>query len=98
MRLTVRIKYPILIRIVASAKLTLKLDEEIIEEAKAYAAREGVSLSRMVANYFAALASRQRETSAPPTGTVAELAGLLAGRELGSHERDYADYLERQYS
>jgi hypothetical protein len=81
-----------------SSKLTLKLDEEIIEEAKAYAAREGVSLSRMVANYFAGLASRESGTSAPPTGTVAELAGLLADREPGAHGRDYADYLERKYS
>lgn len=79
-----------------SSKLTLKLDEEIIEEAKAYAAREGVSLSRMVANYFAGLASREGGASAPPSGTVAELAGLLAGK--GSNERDYADYLERKYS
>lgn len=82
----------------ASAKLTLKLDEEIIEEAKAYAVREGVSLSRMVANYFAGLASRESGTSAPPTGTVAELAGLLAGKDLGPHERDYAEFLERKYS
>jgi hypothetical protein len=81
-----------------SSKLTLKLDEEIIEEAKAYAAREGVSLSRMVANYFAGLASREDGTAAPPSGTVAELAGLLAGKELGSVERDYAGYLERKYS
>lgn len=33
-------------------KLTLKLDKEAIEQAKRYAERRGLSLSRVVESYF----------------------------------------------
>ena len=36
-----------------STKLTLRLDAELIEAAKAYAAQEGRSVSELVAGYFA---------------------------------------------
>ena len=36
-------------------KLTLRLDHALIEEAKAYAAAQGSSVSQLVADYFAAL-------------------------------------------
>ena len=37
-------------------KLTLRMDESLIASAKDYAAAHGSSVSKMVANYFAALA------------------------------------------
>lgn len=79
------------------AKLTLKLDSDVIEKAKAYADRRGVSLSRMVEGYFLGLTQREEKKEVRPRGIVAELAGLLAGADVDEKE-DYAEYLEKKYS
>jgi hypothetical protein len=42
------------------AKLTLKLDKEVIEKAKEYAAKHKNSLSSMVENYFMAVTSMKK--------------------------------------
>jgi len=78
------------------AKLTLKLDSLVIEEAKKYAASRGVSLSRLVENFFAGLTRKKAE---PPkaTGIVAELAGLLEGAEIDDAREEYAEYLAEKY-
>jgi hypothetical protein len=79
-------------------KLTLKLNEKAIEQAKVYASRRGVSLSRMVETYFLSLAEREESTRPSPTGVVAELAGLLAGKEIDLSKEGRARYLARKYS
>lgn len=80
------------------AKLTLKLDKEAIEQAKRYAERRGLSLSRVVERYFLRLG----ETEEPPReklkGVVAELAGVLKGAEIGDPREDYTGYLRKKYS
>ena len=42
-------------------KLTLRLDDSLIDAAKAYAAEQGRSVSTLVADYFAALTFTQRQ-------------------------------------
>jgi hypothetical protein len=81
-----------------NSKLTLKLDRDVIERAKAYAERRGVSLSGMVETYFLGLTQREKKKEEPrPQGIVGELAGLLAGAEVD--EKDgYAEYLAKKYS
>jgi hypothetical protein len=81
-----------------NAKLTLKLDSEVIEKAKAYAERQGVSLSRMVETYFTGLTQEDWLDEDRPTGVVAELAGLLAGARVDETKEDYAEYLAKKYS
>lgn len=80
------------------SKLTLKLDEKAIERAKLYASRHGVSLSRMVETYFLSLMERDEKTPPAPTGIVAELAGVLAGKEIDLSKEGRARYLARKYS
>ncbi|HEY3571830.1 MAG TPA: DUF6364 family protein [Thermoanaerobaculia bacterium] len=80
-----------------NSKLTLKLDSEVIERAKDFAERRGVSLSRMVEGYFIGLTRKEKAGEVQPRGVVAELAGLLAGAELDD-ENDYAEYLTKKYS
>ena len=75
-------------------KLTLRLDDRLIEDAKRHARRSGTSLSQMVAEYFSAITS-------PPavadelTPVVARLKGALAGRKVGRD--DYRAYLEDKH-
>jgi len=80
-----------------TAKLTLKLDEKVIEKAKAYAESRGVSLSRLVESYFAGLTRREAQEE-PATGVVAELEGLLAGVKIENEKDEYVDYLMRKYA
>jgi hypothetical protein len=79
-------------------KLTLKLDRDVIEKAKLYAQHRGVSLSRVVESYFLGLTRDEEPASRELTGVVAELAGILAGKEVDDSKEGYAAYLARKYS
>jgi hypothetical protein len=80
-----------------NTKLTLKLDQEVIERTKRYAERRGVSLSEMVESYFMGITGKEAVRPAPG-GPVAELAGLLRGMKIEEPEQGYADYLAAKYS
>ncbi len=80
-----------------NAKLTLKLDEAVIEKAKVYAERRGTSLSRIVEGYFAGL-TQEEQAETRPSGVVGELAGLLAGLQIEDEKEGYAEYLTKKYS
>lgn len=77
-------------------KLTLRLDEELIERAKSFSRSHGKSVSRLVADYFAVLDGPETppENSGLPPLT-ASLKGALAGSEVGV--ADYRRYLENKY-
>ncbi|XAH24448.1 DUF6364 family protein [Xylophilus sp. GW821-FHT01B05] len=60
-----------------NTKLTLRLDEELIESAKTYAAEHGRSLSQLVADYFAALAVRQSPADSQEAGVTPITDGLV---------------------
>jgi hypothetical protein len=59
-------------------KLTLRMDSRLIEEAKSWARAHGVSLSELVAGYFASLAAPPGRDLAPWTR---RLAGVARGPE-----------------
>jgi hypothetical protein len=96
-----------------NSKLTLRMDESLIAQAKDYAAAHGSSVSQMVANYFAALshkaaekkslqdnASRVATPGIAHTGPVTlSLIGILKPRsdQPPVSEEDYYAYLERKH-
>lgn len=78
-------------------KLTLRLDESLIKEAKKYADEKGTSVSQLVADYFALLQSdnppsRDKEKLSPIT---ASLSGIL--RDSDVEEKEYKSHLEDKY-
>ncbi|HIJ82174.1 MAG TPA: antitoxin [Desulfuromonadales bacterium] len=73
-------------------KLTLRLEDQLIEQAKSYAAQAGKSVSQIVADYFKLLTSQKIKTSMPSTPITRSLRGLL--RESNLDEEDYKKYLE----
>ncbi len=79
------------------ANLTLKLEKDVIEEVKRYAREHGISLSRLVEEFFRGLIGSRKEVT-EPTGVVAELAGIIEGADLSDPKSDYADYLARKHS
>ena len=75
-------------------KLTLRIDEEAIERAKEYAAERGISVSRLVENFFQAL-ENAGEDDVEMSPLVKTLWGTLEGEELT--EEDYGERLEEKY-
>lgn len=80
-------------------KLTLRLEEELIDRAKQAAKERGTSVSKMVAGFFESIENPQS------TGEDSEL-GQITRRLRGSikraegqtaDEEDYRRYLERKY-
>jgi hypothetical protein len=79
-------------------KLTLKLDQEVIEQAKTYARQKHQSLSALVEQYFRFLVVREEEPELPDISpTVHQLSGILDQIETGTIREEYTDYLERKY-
>ena len=85
-------------------KLTLRMDKELIKQAKSYAKNRGKSLSELVADYLAALdlGIFQKSQDAKPEATppiTASLWGILAGdpTESALDEDDYRSYLEKKH-
>jgi Family of unknown function (DUF6364) len=76
-------------------KLTLRLDEELIERAKSHARRSGRSVSQLVSDYLEMLLQPERLRARPLTPIVESLRGVLAGS--GLDEEDYRRYLEEKY-
>ena len=77
------------------AKLTLRLEDQLIEQAKSYAAHAGKSVSQIVADYFKLLTSEKIKASSPSTPITRSLRGLL--RESKLDESDYKKYLEEKH-
>ncbi len=77
------------------SKLTLKLDQSIIERAKAYAKEKNISLSKMIENYLQALTKKQtREIEISPL--VESLTGVIKLQD-DDYRKDYSDYLTEKY-
>jgi hypothetical protein len=76
-------------------KLTLRLEDQLIEQAKSYAARAGKSVSQIVADYFKLLTSEKIKSVSPSTPVTQSLRGLL--RESKLDEKDYKNYLEEKH-
>ena len=76
-------------------KLTLRLEEQLIQQAKSYAAHAGKSVSELVADYFRMLTSEKKKIVSPSTPVTKSLRGLLRASELD--ENDYKKYLEDKH-
>jgi len=78
-----------------NTKLTLRMDEELIQTAKTEANRRGKSVSQMVGEFFDALTSRRRDKPEIPPIT-ASLVGILKGHRVS--ESDYRKHLREKHS
>ena len=76
-------------------KLTLRLEDQLIEQAKYYAAKAGKSVSQVVADYFKMLTTEKTKPTSPTTPITKSLRGLLRDSKLD--EKDYKKYLEGKH-
>lgn len=77
-----------------NTKLTLRMDKNIIHQAKAHAARRGKSVSQMFGEYVSSLESTKNKPKLPPT--TKSLLGVLKGTEVS--ETDYKKHLEEKHA
>ena len=76
-----------------NTKLTLRMDEALVQTAKTEATRRGKSVSQMVGEFFDALTSPRHDSPTLPPIT-ASLVGILKGR--GVSESDYRKHLREK--
>jgi len=80
-------------------KLTLRLDEDLIQKAKRYSDASGKSLSKLVADYFALIETARDEDRGALPPKVRALFGALVPASGGaaSDEREYRRHLEEKH-
>jgi hypothetical protein len=77
-----------------NTKLTLRMDDTLVAEAKTHAARRGKSVSQMFGEFVASLGASQRGDVPPPV--TGSLLGILKGQRVS--ESDYKKHLREKYS
>ena len=78
-----------------NTKLTLRMDDNLIESAKKYSAKTGKSVSRIVADLFEIIKNEKLKKEYELSPTVRSLKGALKGSRID--ERDYKKHLEDKY-
>ena len=76
-------------------KLTLRLENHLIEHAKRYAVEAEKSVSQIVADYFRVLTSEKSVTTSPSTPITESLRGLLKNSNVD--EDDYKKHLVEKH-
>lgn len=75
-------------------KLTLKMDQSVIQSVKKYAEKNNRSLSKLVEDYFKNLVA-DNEPDKQYSPLVEELSGVISAEVL--QNLDYVSYLEKKY-
>jgi hypothetical protein len=74
-------------------KLTLRLEDSLIQQAKSYAKQHDKSLSQVVADYFQILAQQTKKPAISPI--TKSLIGILDSSDID--KKDYKKHLEEKY-
>lgn len=79
-----------------NSKLTLRLDEDLIRNAKKYAKRAGKSVSKIVADHFEFIRnSRENIADLDDLPATHSLRGVLKNQLVS--EADYRNHVENKY-
>ncbi len=79
-----------------NTKLTLNLNKSIIDEAKSYAKKNQVSLSKLIENYLDSLVRTSHKKTARISPLVESLTGVISSEV--DDRKSYRDYLSEKYS
>ncbi|HJW87769.1 MAG TPA: DUF6364 family protein [Candidatus Brocadiaceae bacterium] len=80
-----------------TTKLTLRLDDELIRQAKKTAKNKGVSLSRIVEDYFRSLTILEKKVTTESM-VLSEISGVLSsGAGTKKPHEEYRKHLEEKY-
>ena len=76
-------------------KLTIRLDESLVNKGKKWSREHGVSLSTLFSRYLETL-ERLSHKSPPPTPILNRLKGTLKGKQIPGR-KEYTDYLGKKH-
>lgn len=77
-------------------KLTLSLNQNVIERAKEYARNNNISLSKLIESYLSVLTNKKKEMP-EITPLVKSISGVIDLPEDYDFKEDYTDYLIKKY-
>ncbi len=72
------------------AKLTLSVDDRVVSGAKRYAKQRGVSVSKMVETYLAAVAEPPRSPNTPHAPVLSSVRGVLRKADINEYRKHLA--------
>ena len=81
------------------SKLTLKLNEKVIERAKKYASIRELSLSRLIENYLDSITRDQSDDLeiSPFVKSISSGKSIPADVNEKTSREDYIEYLDKKY-
>jgi hypothetical protein len=77
-------------------KLTVKLDDSIIDRAKLYAKKKNTSLSKLIEAYLGLLVDPSNENEITPL--VKSLSGAISLPKGFDYKKSYKDHVTKKYS
>jgi len=82
---------------IMNTKLTLSLEHEVIEKAKAYARTNGRSLSDIIENYLKSVILREKDPMPEMTPLVKSLKGAFPPPESWDYKNELQKILSDKY-
>lgn len=81
------------------SKLTLKLNERVIERAKKYASNKKVRLSRLIENYLNSITQEQNDDFeiSPFVKSISSGKSIPADADWKKLREEYTDHLDKKY-
>lgn len=80
-------------------KLTLRLNDNVIERAKIYARSHKISLSKMIESYLDGITKQKdSEKKIPITPLVESLSGVIDLPADYEYKKEYRNFLENKYT
>lgn len=82
------------------AKLTLKLNKQVIDKAKKYAESHHRSLSRLIESYLKSLTEKESEGDDKDIEISSFVKSIQSGVKIPSdfdYKKEYGDHLEERY-
>lgn len=83
-----------------NTKLTLKLNENVIERAKKYASNKKISLSSLIENYLDSITLEDKDDDfiiSPFVKSITDGNSISVDKNWKETREDYIDYLEKKY-
>ena len=82
----------------SNSKLTLKLNTNSILKAKNYVAQKGISLSKLVEDFFDGITSDSDSTETTSySPLIKELSGIITLSDENDYKNEYENYLRKKY-
>lgn len=78
-------------------KLTLSLDKKVIEQAKKYAKKKNISLSKLIEAYLSKTSFQEKDEPVI-SPLVKSLSGILKLPKGFDRKKGYSDYLSEKYN